>query len=51
MVNMDYPQASVVIIGQLGFNSFWVGIVAFILALFIWKGNKNAIFSLLLLEA
>lgn len=40
----DYPKASGAIIGQHGFNLFWIGIVTFISALFIWKGNKNAIF-------
>lgn len=43
-VQMDYPAAAGAIIGQHGFNLFWVGMVTFICAFFIWKGNKNAIF-------
>ncbi|MEO1030932.1 MAG: hypothetical protein AAFX55_05990 [Bacteroidota bacterium] len=40
----DYPKAAGAIIGQHGFNLFWIGIVTFISAFYIWKGNKNAIF-------
>lgn len=40
----DYPPASGAIIGQHGFNLFWIGLVTFICAYFIWGGNKNAIF-------
>ncbi|HEA22389.1 hypothetical protein LCGC14_1750590 [marine sediment metagenome] len=43
-LQMDYPRATGAIIGQHGFNLFWIGIVTFISAFFIWKGNKNAIF-------
>ncbi len=43
-VQMDYPKAAGALIGQHGFNLFWIGIVTFICAFFIWKGNKNAIF-------
>lgn len=43
-LKMDYPRAAGAILGQHGFNLFWVGIVTFISAFFIWKGNKNAIF-------
>lgn len=43
-LQMDYSEASGAIIGQHGFNLFWIGIVTFICAFFIWKGNKNAIF-------
>lgn len=43
-VQMDYPKAAGAIIGQHGFNLFWIGIVTFICAFYIWKGNKNAIF-------
>lgn len=43
-LQMDYPQASGAIIGQHGFNLFWIGIVTFISAFFVWKGNRNAIF-------
>jgi hypothetical protein len=44
LLQMDYPKASGAIIGQHGFNLFWVGIVTFISAFFVWKGNRNAIF-------
>lgn len=43
LLKMDYPKATGAIIGQHGFNLFWIGIVTFISAFFIWKGNKNAI--------
>lgn len=41
---MDYPNAAGAVIGQHGFNLLWIGIVTFISAFFIWKGNRNAIF-------
>jgi hypothetical protein len=44
LVQMDYSEASGAIIGQHGFNLFWIGIVTFISAFFVWKGNRNAIF-------
>ncbi|MEM1124687.1 MAG: hypothetical protein AAGJ18_29885, partial [Bacteroidota bacterium] len=40
----DYPAASGAIIGQHGFNLFWIGIVTFVCTFYIWKQNKNAIF-------
>lgn len=40
----DYPKAAGAIIGQHGFNLLWIGILTFISAFFIWKGNKKAIF-------
>lgn len=43
-LQMDYPKAAGAIIGQHGFNLFWIGIVTLISAFFVWKGNKNAIF-------
>lgn len=43
-LQMDYSEASGAIIGQHGFNLFWIGLVTLISAFFIWKGNKNAIF-------
>lgn len=43
-LQMNYPEASGAIIGQHGFNLFWIGIVTFISAFFVWKGNRNAIF-------
>ncbi len=43
-LQMDYPKATGAILGQHGFNLFWIGIVTFISGFFIWKGNKNAIF-------
>lgn len=43
-LKMDYPKAAGAVIGQHGFNLFWIGIVTFISAFFVWKGNRNAIF-------
>ncbi|SMG48017.1 hypothetical protein SAMN05661096_03405 [Marivirga sericea] len=43
-LTMDYPEAAGAVIGQHGFNLFWIGLITFICAFFIWKGNKNAIF-------
>lgn len=43
-LQIDYPEAAGAIIGQHGFNLFWIGIVTFISAFYVWKGNKNAIF-------
>ena len=43
-LTMDYPPAAGAVIGQHGFNLLWIGIVTFICAFFIWKGNKNAVF-------
>ena len=43
-LKLDYPAAAGAVIGQHGFNLAWIGIVTFISAFFIWKGNKNAIF-------
>ncbi|MDG1332199.1 MAG: hypothetical protein P8P74_07705 [Crocinitomicaceae bacterium] len=40
----DYPDASEAIIGQHGFNLFWIGVVTLNSGFFVWKGNKNAIF-------
>ena len=43
-LQMDYPKATGAIIGQHGFNLFWIGVVTFISAFFVWKGNNYAIF-------
>ncbi|MFK8006825.1 MAG: hypothetical protein AB8H03_10650 [Saprospiraceae bacterium] len=43
-VQMEYPKATGAIIGQHGFNLFWIGIITFICAFFIWNKNANAIF-------
>ena len=43
-LQMNYPAAAGAIIGQHGFNLFWIGVDTFISAFFIWKGNKPAIF-------
>jgi len=40
----DYPPAAGAVIGQHGFNLLWIGLVTFICAFYIWRGNKNAIF-------
>lgn len=44
ILQMDYPQAAGAIIGQHGFNLCWIGIVTFVAAFFVWKGNRQAIF-------
>lgn len=43
-LQLDYPEAAGAILGQHGFNLFWIGVVTFICAFFIWKGNRQAIF-------
>ncbi len=43
-LQMAYPAAAGGVIGQHGFNLFWIGLVTFICAFYIWKGNRNAIF-------
>lgn len=43
-LTMDYPKAAGAIIGQHGFNLLWIGLVTFISAIFVWKGNAKAIF-------
>ncbi|MEL6674841.1 MAG: hypothetical protein AAFR61_21715 [Bacteroidota bacterium] len=43
-LQMDYPAAAGAIIGQHGFNLFWIGLVTFICAFYIWHKNGNAIF-------
>ena len=44
LLQMDYSDASGAIIGQHGFNLFWIGIVILISTFYVWKGNNNAIF-------
>jgi len=44
VLTMEYPAAAGAVIGQHGFNLFWVGLVTFICAFSVWKGKKNAIF-------
>lgn len=39
-----YPDAVGAVLGQHGFNLLWIGIVTLICAIFIWRGNANAIF-------
>jgi hypothetical protein len=41
---MAYPDAVGAIIGQHGFNLFWIGCVTLICAFYIWKKQTNAIF-------
>jgi len=43
-INMNYSAASNAVLGQHGFNLFWIGLTTFISAFFIWKGNSKAIF-------
>jgi hypothetical protein len=44
LLQMEYPKALGAMIGQHGFNLLWIGIVTFIAAFYVWKGNKNAVF-------
>lgn len=43
-LQMNYPAAASAVVAQHGFNLLWIGIVTFIGAFFVWKGNKSAIF-------
>lgn len=43
-LQVDYPDAAGAIIGQHGFNLLWIGLVTLICSVYIWRGNKNAIF-------
>ena len=43
-LQMDYPAAAGAILGQHGFNLFWIGAVTLICAFLIWRRNGNAIF-------
>ncbi len=43
-IKMDYSAAATAVLGQHGFNLLWIGLVTFICAFFVWKGNKNAVF-------
>ncbi|MEL6632390.1 MAG: hypothetical protein AAFQ83_13005 [Bacteroidota bacterium] len=43
-LKMDYPAASGAIIGQHGFNLFWIGMITLISAFFVWGGNPYAVF-------
>jgi hypothetical protein len=43
-LTMDYPKAAGAVIGQHGFNLLWIGLVTFISAFYIWRGNTQAIF-------
>lgn len=43
-LQMDYPAAAGAIIGQHGFNLFWIGLVTLICGFYVWRGNRNAIF-------
>ncbi len=44
ILQMNYPKAAGAIIGQHAFNLLWIGLVTFISAFYVWKGNRNAIF-------
>lgn len=43
-LQMAYPAAAGAVIGQHGFNLLWIGLVTLICSVYVWKGNKNAIF-------
>lgn len=44
VLQVDYPDAVGGLLGQHGFNLFWIGAVTLISAFFIWRGNANSIF-------
>lgn len=44
VVDMNYPKALGAILSQHGFNLFWIGLLTFICAFYVWKGNKSAVF-------
>jgi hypothetical protein len=41
---MDYPAAAGAIIGQHGFNLFWIGVVTLICGFLIWRKKTSPIF-------
>ncbi|MEL6350011.1 MAG: hypothetical protein AAFV53_43320 [Myxococcota bacterium] len=43
-LQMTYPDAAGAIINQHGWNLGWGGLVTMICAVFVWRGNANAIF-------
>ncbi|MEL7367865.1 MAG: hypothetical protein AAFN74_03050 [Myxococcota bacterium] len=43
-LRMAYPPAAGAIIGQHGFNLFWIGWVTFICAFYIWGANRSAVY-------
>jgi len=43
-LQMEYPSTAGAILGQHGFNLFWIGLSTLICAFYIWGNNKNAIF-------
>lgn len=43
-LQINYPDAVGGVLGQHGFNLFWIGTVTLICAFFIWRGSSNAIF-------
>jgi len=43
-LQMDYPAAAGAILGQHGFNLFWIGMVTLICAFYIWRKQTQAIF-------
>ena len=43
-LQMNYPNAAGAVIGQHGFNLFWIGLTTLICCFFVWNGNRNAIF-------
>ena len=42
-LQLDYPDAAGAVIGQHGFNLFWIGLVTLICGPLIWKQKKTAI--------
>lgn len=44
ILRISYPEAAGAVLGQHGFNLLWIGIVTFISAIYMWKGNIHAIY-------
>jgi hypothetical protein len=45
VLRITYPAAAGAVIGQHGFNLFWVGLLTFVAAFYVWKGKPLAIFT------
>ena len=43
-LSRDYPAAAGAVIGQHGFNLFWIGIVTLLSGFYVWRGSKEAIY-------
>jgi len=43
ILNAVYPEAAGAIINQHGFNLFWIGLVTFVGAFYIWRQSRTAV--------